>query len=172
MINYDLTKIKALLFDVDGVLSAETITMDAQGTPLRTVNIKDGYALQLAAKSGLHVGIITGASVEAIRVRFEGLGIHEVHLGCSDKVPVYEDLLRRLDLKPEEVLYMGDDIPDYEVMQAVGCPCCPADAAPEIKSIARYVSPLSGGEGCVRDVVEQVLRAQGKWMAGAEAFGW
>ena len=172
MINYDLTKIKALLFDVDGVLSAETITMDAQGTPLRTVNIKDGYALQLAAKSGLHVGIITGASVEAIRVRFEGLGIHEVHLGCSDKVPVYEDLLRRLDLKPEEVLYMGDDIPDYEVMQAVGCPCCPADAAPEIKSIARYVSPFSGGEGCVRDVVEQVLRAQGKWMAGAEAFGW
>ena len=117
MINYDLTKIKALLFDVDGVLSAETITMDAQGTPLRTVNIKDGYALQLAAKSGLHVGVITGASVEAIRVRFEGLGIHEVHLGCSDKVPVYEDLLRRLDLKPEEVLYMGDDIPDYPVMR-------------------------------------------------------
>ena len=138
MINYDLRKIKALLFDVDGVLSAETITMDAQGTPLRTVNIKDGYALQLAAKSGLHVGIITGASVEAIRVRFEGLGIHEVHLGCSDKVPVYADLLRRLGLKPEEVLYMGDDIPDYPVMRLCGCPCCPADAAPEI----RHASPL------------------------------
>ena len=128
MINYDLRKIKALLFDVDGVLSAETITMDAQGTPLRTVNIKDGYALQLAAKSGLHVGIITGASVEAIRVRFEGLGIHEVHLGCSDKVPVYEDLLRRLDLKPEEVLYMGDDIPDYPVMR-LSCRCRPRDTS-------------------------------------------
>lgn len=172
MINYDLRKIKALLFDVDGVLSAETITMDAQGTPLRTVNIKDGYALQLAVKSGLHVGIITGASVEAIRVRFEGLGIHEVHLGCSDKVPVYEDLLRRLDLKPDEVLYMGDDIPDYPVMRLCGCPCCPADAAPEIRHASLYVSHLRGGYGCGRDVTEQVLRAQGKWMTDAKAFGW
>ena len=172
MINYDLRKIKALLFDVDGVLSAETITMDAQGTPLRTVNIKDGYALQLAVKCGLHVGIITGASVQAIKVRFEGLGIQEIHLGCANKVAVYEDLLVRLGIRHEEVLYMGDDIPDYPVMRLCGCPCCPADAAPEIREASVYVSHLRGGYGCGRDVVEQVLRAQGKWMANAEAFGW
>ena len=172
MINYDLRKIKALLFDVDGVLSAETITMDAQGTPLRTVNIKDGYALQLAVKCGLHVGIITGASVKAIKVRFEGLGIQEVHLGCANKVAVYEDLLVRLGIRHEEVLYMGDDIPDYPVMRLCGCPCCPADAAPEIREASVYVSHLRGGYGCGRDVVEQVLRAQGKWMQDQKAFGW
>ena len=172
MINYDLRKIKALLFDVDGVLSAETITMDAQGTPLRTVNIKDGYALQLAVKCGLHVGIITGASVQAIKVRFEGLGIQEVHLGCANKVAVYEDLLLRLGIRHEEVLYMGDDIPDYPVMRLCGCPCCPADAAPEIREASVYVSHLRGGYGCGRDVVEQVLRAQGKWMQDQRAFGW
>ena len=172
MINYDLRKIKALLFDVDGVLSAETITMDAQGTPLRTVNIKDGYALQLAVKCGLHVGIITGASVQAIKVRFEGLGIQEVHLGCANKVAVYEDLLVRLGIRHEEVLYMGDDIPDYPVMRLCGCPCCPADAAPEIREASVYVSHLRGCYGCGRDVVEQVLRAQGKWMQDQKAFGW
>lgn len=172
MINYDLRKIKALLFDVDGVLSAETITMDAQGTPLRTVNIKDGYALQLAVKCGLHVGIITGASVQAIKVRFEGLGIQEIHLGCANKVAVYEDLLVRLGIRHEEVLYMGDDIPDYPVMRLCGCPCCPADAAPEIREASVYVSHLRGGYGCGRDVVEQVLRAQGKWMKDQKAFGW
>lgn len=172
MINYDLRKIKALLFDVDGVLSAETITMDAQGTPLRTVNIKDGYALQLAVKCGLHVGIITGASVQAIKVRFEGLGIQEVHLGCANKVAVYEDLLVRLGIRHEEVLYMGDDIPDYPVMRLCGCPCCPADAASEIREASVYVSHLRGGYGCGRDVVEQVLRAQGKWMQDQKAFGW
>ena len=147
MINYDLRKIKALLFDVDGVLSAETITMDAQGTPLRTVNIKDGYALQLAVKCGLHVGIITGANVQAIKVRFEGLGIQEIHLGCANKVAVYEDLLVRLGIRHEEVLYMGDDIPDYPVMRLCGCPCCPADAAPEIREAGVYVSQLRGGYG-------------------------
>lgn len=172
MINYDLRKIKALLFDVDGVLSAETITMDAQGTPLRTVNIKDGYALQLAVKCGLHVGIITGASVQAIKVRFEGLGIQEIHLGCANKVAVYEDLLVRLGIRHEEVLYMGDDIPDYPVMRLCGCPCCPVDAAPEIREASVYVSHLRGGYGCGRDVVEQVLRAQGKWMQDQKAFGW
>ena len=172
MINYDLRKIKALLFDVDGVLSAETITMDAQGTPLRTVNIKDGYALQLAVKCGLHVGIITGANVQAIKVRFEGLGIQEVHLGCANKVAVYEDLLVRLGIRHEEVLYMGDDIPDYPVMRLCGCPCCPADAAPEIREASVYVSHLRGGYGWGRDVVEQVLRAQGKWMQDQKAFGW
>ena len=172
MINYDLTKIKALAFDVDGVLSAETITMDANGVPLRTVNIKDGYAIQLAVKMGLHIAIITGAKVDAVRVRYQGLGVSDVHLGCSVKMPVYESFLQKYGLTDEEVLYMGDDIPDLEVMRRCGCPCCPADAAPEVISASIYISHLRGGYGCGRDVVEQVLRAQGKWLSDEKAFGW
>ncbi len=172
MINYDLKKIKALAFDVDGVLSAETITMDAQGTPLRTVNIKDGYAIQLAVKMGLHIAIITGAKVDSIRVRYEGLGVKDVHLGCSVKLPVYEAFLQKYGLTDEEVLFMGDDIPDLQLLQRCGCPCCPADAAPEIVSASLYVSNRAGGYGCGRDVVEQVLRAQGKWLSNEKAFGW
>lgn len=172
MINYDLTKIKALAFDVDGVLSAETITMDANGVPLRTVNIKDGYAIQLAVKMGLHIAIITGAKVDAVRVRYQGLGVSDVHLGCSVKMPVYESFLQKYGLTDEEVLYMGDDIPDLEVMHRCGCPCCPADAAPEVISASIYISHLRGGYGCGRDVVEQVLRAQGKWLSDEKAFGW
>ena len=172
MINYDLTKIKALAFDVDGVLSAETITMDANGVPLRTVNIKDGYAIQLAVKMGLHIAIITGAKVDAVRVRYQGLGVPDVHLGCSVKMPVYESFLQKYGLTDEEVLYMGDDIADLEVMRRCGCPCCPADAAPEGISASVYISHLRGGYGCGRDVVEQVLRAQGKWLSDEKAFGW
>ena len=172
MINYDLTKIRAIIFDVDGVLSQETITLPESGTPLRTVNIKDGYALRLAQMSGLHVAIITGARPEAIRRRYELLGINDVFLSCSVKIETYEHLKAKYGLRDEEVIYMGDDIPDYEIMQLVGCPVCPADAAPEIKAISVYVSHLKGGYGCARDVLEQVLKAQGKWMADKSAFGW
>ena len=171
MINYDLRKIKALAFDVDGVLSAETITLHPGGEPMRTVNIKDGYALQLAVKSGLHVAIITGGRTESVRKRYEGLGIPDVHWGCAVKIKTYEAFLERYGLRDEEVLYMGDDIPDYEVMQRCGCPCAPADAAPEIKEIAKYISSRRGGEGVARDVIEQTMRAQGHWF-GEEAFGW
>ena len=136
MINYDLTKIRALLFDIDGVLSAETISQGPDGEPVRTVNIKDGYALRLAQMSGLHIAIITGARPEAIRRRYELLGIEDIFLSCSVKIETYEQLKAKYDLKDEEVLYMGDDIPDYEIMQRVGCPVCPADAAPEIKNIS------------------------------------
>lgn len=172
MINYDLTKIRALLFDIDGVLSAETISQGPDGEPVRTVNIKDGYALRLAQMSGLHIAIITGARPEAIRRRYELLGIEDIFLSCSVKMETYEKLKAKYDLKDEEVLYMGDDIPDYEIMSRVGCPVCPADAAPEIKSISVYISHLKGGYGCGRDVVEQVLKAQGKWMSDRKAFGW
>lgn len=172
MINYDLTKIRALLFDIDGVLSAETISQGPDGEPVRTVNIKDGYALRLAQMSGLHIAIITGARPEAIRRRYELLGIEDIFLSCSVKMETYEKLKAKYDLKDEEVLYMGDDIPDYEIMSRVGCPVCPADAAPEIKSISVYISHLKGGYGCGRDVVEQVLKAQGKWMNDKKAFGW
>lgn len=172
MINYDLTKIRALLFDIDGVLSAETISQGPDGEPVRTVNIKDGYALRLAQMSGLHIAIITGARPEAIRRRYELLGIEDIFLSCAVKMETYEKLKAKYSLEDEEVLYMGDDIPDYEIMSRVGCPVCPADAAPEIKDISVYVSHLKGGYGCGRDVVEQVLRAQGKWMADKKAFGW
>lgn len=172
MINYDLKRIRALLFDVDGVLSAETISQGPDGEPVRTVNIKDGYALRMAQMSGLHVAIITGAHPETIRRRYELLGIEDVFLSCSVKIETYEVLKDKYGLDDAEVLFMGDDIPDFEIMQRVGCPVCPADAAPEIKQISIYISQIKGGYGCVRDVVEQVLKAQGKWMADKTAFGW
>ena len=172
MINYDLTRIRAIFFDVDGVLSSETIAQQADGEPMRTVNIKDGYALQYAVKCGLILAIISGGRTESVRRRYEGLGIKEVHLGIAAKIEKYEELKKRYSLSNDQILYMGDDIPDYEVMCQCGLPCCPADAAPEIKGISTYISHLKGGMGCGRDVLEQVLKAQGLWMKDAKAFGW
>jgi len=172
MINYDLTKIKAVIFDVDGVLSCETIHMNDDGQPMRTVNIKDGYAIQLARKLGLRIVILTGGRDEAIRRRYSYLGVEDIFLSCSVKIKTYEEFLASHSLKDEEVIYMGDDIPDYEVMKRCGCPCCPADASPDIKEISLYVSDRKGGMGCGRDVIEQVLRAQGKWVLDEKAFGW
>lgn len=172
MINYDLSKIKAIIFDVDGVLSTETITLAPDGLPMRTVNIKDGYAIQLAVKHGLRIAIITGANVDSIRVRYEGLGVEDIYLGCSVKINTYKIFLEKYGLKEEEVMYMGDDIPDLEVMRCVGCPVCPHDAAWEIQEASIYVSHRTGGNGCGRDVIEQVLRAQGKWVMDEKAFGW
>ena len=172
MINYDLRKIRALIFDVDGVLSRQTISLHPNGEPMRTVNIKDGYALQHAVKCGMTVAIISGAKTDAVRKRYEGLGLKEIILGAAVKIDAYDDLLKRCDIHDDEVLYMGDDIPDYEIMKRAGLPCCPSDAAQEIKDISRYVSPLKGGEGCGRDVIEQVLKVQGKWMHDDTAFGW
>lgn len=172
MINYDLSKIRAIIFDVDGVLSAETITLGADGWPLRTVNIKDGYAIQLAVKMGLRIAIMTGANVESIKVRYEGLGLQDIFVGCSVKIKTYEAFLEKYALSDDEVMYMGDDIPDLEVMRRVGCPVCPKDACQEVKDQSLYVSHLKGGYGCGRDVVEQVLRAQGKWLKDEKAFGW
>ena len=170
-INYDLTRIKAFVFDVDGVLSREVIPLSPDGDPMRTVNIKDGYALQLAVKKGYHVAIITGAYTKAVRVRFSRLGITHIYLKSAIKIRDYQDFLSKTGVQPEEVMYAGDDIPDYEVMQLAGLPVAPADAAPEIKQIAKYISSRKGGEGVARDVIEQTLKAQGNWM-GQEAFGW
>lgn len=173
MINYDLKKIRAIAFDVDGVLSTNNVVLiEDCAQPCRTANIKDGYAMQLAVKRGLRLAIITGGRSEAVRRRYVALGLQDVFMGAAVKIECFKDWLEESDLKPEEVIYMGDDIPDYEVMQLCGCPCCPADAAEEIRAISRYVSPYRGGEGCARDVIEQVLRAQGHWMTDAEAFGW
>lgn len=172
MINYDLKKIRGLAFDVDGVLSANNVFLWDGAQPSRTANIKDGYALQLSVKQGMEVAIITGGRSEAVRARYMGLGIDRVYIGASVKIVTFEEWMEEKGLAPEEVLYMGDDIPDYEVMKRCGLPCCPSDAAEEIKDIALYVSPKKGGDGCVRDVVEQVLRAKGLWMSDAKAFGW
>ena len=172
MINYDLQKIRAIIFDVDGVLSQETINLPADGVPNRTVNIKDGYAIQLAMKLGLRIVIMTGANVEALRIRYQGLGMKDIYMGCAVKMKTYEEFLQHYGLTDEEVMYMGDDIPDLEIMQRVGCPVCPKDACTEIREASIYVSSRNGGQGCARDVIEQTLRAQGKWVMNATAFGW
>ena len=172
MINYDLKKIRAIIFDIDGVLSSETITLSAEGDPLRTVNIKDGYAIQLAMKLGLRIVILSGARVQSIRKRYEYLGVEDIYIGCAVKIETYENFLRKYGLKDDEVIYMGDDIPDLEVMRRVGCPVCPKDACLEIKDVSIYISDRIGGHGCGRDVIEQTLRAQGKWVMNAKAFGW
>jgi len=170
-IQYDLTSIKAFLFDVDGVLSSDCMALSETGDPLRTVNIKDGYAMQLAVKQGYEVGIITGAYTENIRIRFERLGVQHIYLKSSVKIIDYEDFLQKTGLKDEEIVFAGDDIPDYGIMKRVGLPVAPASAAPEIKEIAKYVSAKNGGEGVARDIIEQTMKAQGKWMEG-DAFGW
>ena len=172
MINYDLKKIKAIIFDIDGVLSSQTVAMNDRGEPLRTSNIKDGYAIQLACKMGLRIVIMTGAHTEAVQHRYEYLGVEDIYLSCAIKVKAYEEFKAKYGLTDEEIIYMGDDIPDYEVMHRVGCPCCPADACNEIKEISVYVSNRVGGHGCGRDLIEQVLKAQGKWLSDATAFGW
>lgn len=172
MINYDLKKIKALVFDVDGVLSSSTIVLSSTGEPLRTINIKDGYAIQLAVKRGLHVAIITGGNTEAVRKRYEGLGVTDLYMGSNIKLMAYDDFKQKYGLNDNEVLYMGDDIPDLEVLSRVGCSCCPADASLDVKQACLYVSNCNGGYGCGRDVVEQVLRAQDKWLSDKTAFGW
>ncbi|MBO7260782.1 MAG: HAD-IIIA family hydrolase [Bacteroidaceae bacterium] len=172
MIDYDLKKIKALIFDVDGVLSCNVMPMAEDGNPVRTVNVKDGYAMQLAVKRGLKLAIITGARVASVAKRFEYLGITDVYLASSVKINDFNHFMEKYNLERDEVLYMGDDIPDYQVMQLVGLPCCPADAAPEIKAISKYVSPCNGGYGCARDVVEHILKEQGVWMSDDRAFGW
>jgi 3-deoxy-D-manno-octulosonate 8-phosphate phosphatase (KDO 8-P phosphatase) len=168
---YDLTKIRAFVFDVDGVLSREVIPLYPDGDPMRTVNIKDGYALQLAVKKGFHVGIITGGYTDAVKTRFSRLGITHIYMKSAVKMKDFRDFLRKTELSAEEVLYAGDDIPDWEIMSVAGLPVAPADAAPEIKQIAGYISHRKGGEGVARDVIEQTMKAQGLWMCN-EAFGW
>ena len=139
---------------------------------MRTVNIKDGYAFSQAVKKGFTLGIITGGRTEAVRKRFELLGVPYIYMGACDKKKNFEDFLEKTGLQPHEIAYMGDDIPDFEVMLQVGLPACPADAVPEIKAIAKYISHKKGGEGCGRDLLEQILKAQGLWMKDSEAFGW
>ncbi len=173
MTNYkeDLSGITTFIFDYDGVLTNGVVLITNSGDQLRTGHVKDGYALQLAIKSGYRVAVISGGYSESMRHRCNALQLTDVFLGVENKIRVFEDYIQRIGVSPEEVLYMGDDIPDYQVMLRVGMPVCPADAAEEIRKISRYISHFNGGEGCVRDIIEQVMKLQGKWMNG-NAFHW
>lgn len=159
-----MNDITTFIFDVDGVLTDGSVFVSNEGEMLRTMNIRDGYALKSAVDAGYNVCIISGGSNEGVRVRLRNLGITDIHLGTPDKVATFNEYTDIYNIKAEQVLYMGDDIPDYHVMKLVGLPTCPQDASPEIKSISKYISHKNGGKGAVRDVIEQVMKVQGKWM--------
>jgi 3-deoxy-D-manno-octulosonate 8-phosphate phosphatase (KDO 8-P phosphatase) len=166
-----LSEVKAFVFDIDGVLSLQTINLNSFGVPGRTVNLRDGYALQLAVKKGYHIAVISGSRSKDYLKRLKMLGVSDVWLNSRKKIDHYNSFLRKYGLDKDQVLYMGDDIPDFEVMKQSGIPVCPADADSEIKQIAIYISDKKGGEGCVRDIIEQVLRLHNNWM-DSDAFSW
>ncbi len=157
-------QVKAFIFDIDGVLSMDTSPLNDEGDPVRTANVKDGYALRNALSMGYHIGIITGGAVERVRIRYAKLGVPHIYMGVRDKMESLRDFMEKTGVKAGEILYMGDDLVDYQVMSEIGVPTCPRDAVHEIKEISVYISELKGGEGCVRDVVEQVMRAQDTWI--------
>lgn len=157
------SKIKALVFDIDGVLTDGSVILLPSGEQIRKMSVKDGYALQLAVKKGYHVGIISGGSSEESKKRLQGLGIHHIYIKSRNKLEDLKEFLSIVNCNLHEALYMGDDIPDFEVLKHVGIASCPLDAAIEIKEVSHYISPLGGGNGCVRDVIEKVLRSQKQW---------
>ena len=164
-----MNDITTFIFDVDGVLTDGSVFVNNDGEMLRTMNIRDGYALKAAVEKGYNVCIISGGSNEGVRVRLRNLGITDIHLGTPDKVETFDEYIDIYQIKQEHILYMGDDIPDYHVMQLVGLPTCPQNAVPEIKGISKYISHVEGGKGAVRDVIEQVMKVQGKWMEHFDA---
>ena len=173
MSNYKerLHKIKAFVFDVDGVLSSSLMNMTEDGTPIRTANVKDGYALQYAMKSGYIVAVITGADTTMVRNRCKIFEIESLYCKSANKLTDYEHFKQKHNLTNSEIVYMGDDLPDIPVLRQAGISCCPADAAHEVKEVVDYISHINGGCGCVRDIIEQTMRAQDKWMTG-EVFVW
>ena len=165
------SKVKGLAFDVDGVLTDGSVLLHPGGDMMRAMNIKDGYAIQYCVKKKYPIAIITGGSSEMVKTRFENLGVTDIYMKSYSKIEDLEDFRFKYSLDLDDILYMGDDLPDYEVMKKVGLPTCPSDAVVEIKSISKYISHKNGGDGCVRDVIEQVMRVQGTWM-DSEAFVW
>lgn len=159
-----LPQIKAFVLDIDGVMTDGGLTIMPDGELLRTMNVKDGYAMQLAIKRGFKIFVISGGKNESVRLRLNGLGITDVVLGTHEKLEKIREFLDMYDMKMEELLYMGDDIPDLEAMNAVGLATCPNDAVPEIRNISDYISPFKGGKGCVRDIIEQTLKVQNCWL--------
>jgi 3-deoxy-D-manno-octulosonate 8-phosphate phosphatase (KDO 8-P phosphatase) len=164
-----LIDITTFIFDVDGVLTDGTVTVTTDGELLRTMNVKDGFALKTAIDSGFNICIISGGSNEGVRKRLAGLGIKDIHLGAKNKIDQLNTYLTENNINTSQVLYMGDDIPDFPVMKMSGLPCCPQDAVPEIKAISKYISHKNGGRGAVRDVIEQVLKVHGKWNSNFNA---
>ncbi len=167
----NLNKVKAFVFDVDGVFASSKVLLHPNGDLMRTMNIKDGFACFYMVKKGFPIGIITGGNSESVKRRFENLGIKDVYMKSNDKLKDFQHFLDKYKLKAKDVLYMGDDLPDFPVLKIVGFPTCPSDAVDEIKEISHYISDKKGGDGCVRDVIEQVMRLNGTWM-DVEAFSW
>ena len=166
-----LKEITTFIFDVDGVLTDGSVFVTEDGIQSRAFNIKDGYALQLAVKCGYNVCTVSGSRSKSAVYRLNSLGIKDVYMGIHTKVEKVKIYLEEKHISPEKVIYMGDDIPDLEAMKMTGLPVCPADAVEEIKTISKYISPFPGGRGCARDVIEKVLKIQGKWMT-EEAYSW
>jgi len=156
-------EIETFIFDVDGVLTNSQVLVMEDGTLLRQMSIRDGYAIKRAVKTGYNLCVITGGQSEGVKMRLENLGVSHVYTGVSDKLPVYESYVRKNGLDEGKILYMGDDLPDYPVMRRVGLPACPKDAARELFGMVTYASPYRGGEGCARDVIEKVLRLNEDW---------
>ena len=163
MIYNELKKVKCVVLDVDGVLTNGNILVTDKGEQLRTFNVKDGYAMQYAVKRGLKVIIITGARSQGVAIRCQGLGASEVHLGISDKLTLLKEILEREQLDASQVMFIGDDMPDYACMKYVGVAVCPADAIEDIKAICQFVSKNKGGQGVVREMIEKTLRLQENW---------
>ena len=155
--------IKAFIFDVDGVLTDGTVHVTESGEQLRSFNIKDGYALQLAVKRGYPVGIISGARSQGVVSRLKGLGIHHIYTGVEDKMLVFKQFISENSISADDIVYMGDDVPDLLIMKQTGLAVCPADAVEEIKAASQYISPKKGGAGCARDIIEKILKIQNKW---------
>lgn len=164
-----LHQITTFIFDVDGVFTDGSLHITTQGEMHRVMNVKDGYAVRAALNEGYNVCIISGGTDEGVRKRLHTLGVKDVHLGAHDKIKFLESYCEDNSIELENILYMGDDIPDYPVLKKVGLPTCPQDAVKEIKEISSYISHKKGGKGCVRDVIEQVLKVQGKWMQDVHA---
>ena len=158
-----MNQIDTFIFDVDGVLTDSSVHVSQDGEMLRVMNIRDGFAMKAALESGYKVCIISGGSNDGVRIRLKNLGIQDIYLSSPDKVKTFADYCSLQNISAENVLYMGDDIPDYHVMQLVGLSTCPQDAVPEIKAVSKYISHVNGGRGAVRDVIEQVMKVQGKW---------
>lgn len=170
-IPYPLDKIKAVVFDVDGVLSPTSIPMGDDGVPRRMANLKDGYAMVQALHRGLKIAIITGADTESVRKRMAMIGVTDFFSGQMDKLPVLAEWMAANGLSADEVAYVGDDVPDVAPMRHVGLPVTPADGSTDTKAVALYTTDAVGGHGVARELLEEIMRAQGIWPGEAQAFG-
>ena len=160
----NLINIKAFIFDIDGVLTNGKLLITDSGELLRSMNVKDGFAMKFAIDNGFKIGIISGGTNEAVKSRLERLGIEEIHLKSHDKIIHFENFTKKYQFDSDNILVMGDDIPDIPIIKAAGIGTCPQDAVPEVKSVCQYVSKNNGGKGAVRDVIEQVMKIQNKWI--------